>query len=390
MSNAQTNRFYQKEPAIIQPGSRPVERLLYLEDHGVQYQCVQKCYPIVKPKPEPIPPPIVEPPAPAPPVRALIRPSIHPPIITIQPTKLPRVIPISYCQLMCLRYPYSIQCARCKRPMILEKTPVAPPVRVIHPPPVTTTTPPAPIEIPPPPKVIPIPPPRPVIPRTLPPPPAPPAPIRVQPPPQVIFNTMRCCYIDRCLVLPIQPVCPSVCYEPCDAICTGRCHTNPTCPNKCSEVAKQLREYKIKFMIWLHAKLDAIKLTHRQMVEQCILRTRAHYVSQIKSLQSQIKAAHPFLFTEPDNNSPEMRRSMQHGISINILGQQNIGGKGSTGGEQGGASPQFHVNQNIGISNNDPGSPEVGAGAPETSTKTPESEQEAPQQEQSGAVAVAG
>lgn len=329
----------------------------------MQYQCVQKCYPIAKPKPmpkpvpiAPIPPPDVEPPLPAPPVRRLVHPTLPPPVLTIQPSKLPRVLPITYCQLMCLRYPYSIQCARCKGPVVLRKPQVAPP-------PMRPT----------PPKLIPMP-----LPKT----PAPPSPIRVQPPPQVIFNTMRCCYLNHCTVLPIQPSCPSICYEPCDAMCTGRCQTNPTCPNKCADVAEKLREYKIKFMIWLHAKLDAIKLTHRQMVEECILRTRAHYVSQIKSLQSQIRAAHPFLFTEPNNLSPAMRRSMQHGISINILGQQNIGGKGgATGGEQGGASPQFHVNQNIGISNNDPGSPEV----PETAAETPATEAGTPKGEQSSA-----
>lgn len=324
-------------------------------------------------KPKPIPPPIVEKPHPPPPIRAMVKPVITPPIVTIQPTKLPKVVPISYCQLMCLRYPYSIQCARCKRPIVPVKTPVAPPVRVIHPPPVRPT--------PPPPKVIPIAPPRPVIVK-------PPAPIRVQPPPQVVFNTMRCCYINHCVVLPIQPVCPSVCYEPCDATCTGRCQTNPNCPNKCAEVTQKLREYKVKFMIWLHAKLDAIKLTHRQMVEECILRTRAHYVSQIKTLQSQIKAAHPFLFTEPDNVSPAMRRGLQHGISINILGQQNVGGKGGASGGEG--SPQYHVNQNIGISNNDPGSPEVGAGEPSTEATNTETEATPVEsQEQSGAVAVA-
>lgn len=354
MSNGQTSTLYEKEP-FIQSGSRPIERLLYLEDHGIQYQCVQKCYPIAKPKPipkpvpiVPVPPPIVEPPPSAPPRRALVKPTLPPPILSIHPTKLPRVLPITYCQLMCLRYPYSIQCARCKRPV------APPPVKVTIPPPS------------PPPKSIPINPPASPTPTQ--------PPIRIQPPPQVIFNTMRCCYLNHCTVLPIQPTCPSICYEPCDAMCTGRCQTNPTCPNKCANVAEKLREYKIKFMIWLHAKLDAIKLTHRQMVEACILRTRAHYVSEIKSLQSQIKAAHPFLFTEPGNVSPSMRRAMQHGISINILGQQNIG-KGAGGGADG--SPQYHVSQNIGISNNDPGSSEA-----ETSSETPTKETEAPMKEQ--------
>lgn len=317
---------------------------------------------------------------------------------------------------MCLRYPYSIQCARCKRPVVVKTPavpipvrppPTPPPIKVVPPPPPPRVipirpSPPQPVIVrpPPPQPVIVRPaPPQPVIVRPPPPPPPLPAPIRVQPPPKVVFNTMRCCYIDRCMVLPIQPTCPSICYEPCDAMCTGRCHTNPTCPNKCAEVAEKLREYKIKFMIWLHAKLDAIKLTHRQMVEECILRTRAHYVSQIKSLQSQIKAAHPYLFTEPNNISPAMRRSMQHGISINILGQQNVGGKGgATGGEQGGASPQFHVNQNIGISNNDPeGSPEVGGGPPDTTTETTQEnaqkqQDDAPEMEDKkpGAMAIAG
>lgn len=185
----------------------------------------------------------------------------------------------------------------------------------------------------------------------------PPPPVLVQPPPQVVYNKMRCCYMDRCFIFPIQPVCPTICYEPCNAICTGRCLPNPTCPNKCVEVGVKLREYKVKFMIWLKLKLDQIKLRHRQMLELCILRTRANYVSEIKALQAQLIKSHPYLTAEESSTS--LRRSANKGIYINILGQQNFGGRGKGASTSGGEASSYHVNQNIGINNNDsPGSEE--------------------------------
>lgn len=195
-------------------------------------------------------------------------------------------------------------------------------------------------------QVAPIPPPQQPI------PPPPPPPVVIQPPPLVVYNKMRCCYLDRCFIFPIQPVCPTICYEPCNAICTGRCLLNPTCPNKCVEVGVKLREFKVKFMIWLKLKLDQIKLRHRQMVEECILRTRANYVSEIKALQAQLIKSHPYLMAEESSSS--LRRAANKGIYINILGQQNFGSRGKPSS---GEASSYHVNQNIGINNNDsPGS----------------------------------
>lgn len=322
---------YAPEPPLIQAGSRPIERLSFIEEAGVEYQCVQKCYPIVKPIPPPPPPPVK-------PILPTRPPLLLPPIIRTVPTKLPRLVPLTTCQFVCYRYPYSAECAQCKPTPPL---PPPPPIRLVRPiprPPMQVMAQKAPVT----PAPAPLPPPTP--------PPPPPAPIVVQPPPVVIYNQMRCCYMDRCFVFPIQPVCPTLCYEPCNAICTGRCLPNPTCPNKCVEVGVKLKEYKIKFMIWLKIKLDQIKLRHRQMLEECILRTRANYVSEIRALQAQLIKSHPYLYAE--QNSQSMRRGAHKGIYINILGQQNFGGKGSKSGSTGEPS-SYHVNQNIGINNND-------------------------------------
>lgn len=86
------------------------------------------------------------------------------------------------------------------------------------------------------------------------------------------------------------------------------------------------------------------------MVEECILRTRANYVSEIRTLQAQLVAANPYLSFERVNDPTSPAR--RAGISINILGQQNIGHPGEASGENGtGSAGQFHVSQNIGINN---------------------------------------
>lgn len=303
----------------------------------MEYQCIQKCYPIFRPSPPASPPVRFKPPPTSPPI-------LVPPVIATIPTKLPHVVPLSSCQVVCYRYPYSAECSRCKLPQV--KPIPKPALKILEQK--------SPIS----PKLIPAPPPPPL-----------PSPVIVQPAPVVMYNQMRCCYMDKCYIFPIQPTCPTICYEPCNAICTGRCLLNPTCPNKCVEVGVRLREYKIKFMIWLKMKLDQIKLRHRQMLEECILRTRANYVTEIRALQAELIKSHPYLYAE--QSSTPMRRGAGKGIYINILGQQNFGGRGAPKGAAGsGEASSYHVNQNIGINNNDsPNSENSESG--ETSTINP-------------------
>lgn len=116
-------------------------------------------------------------------------------------------------------------------------------------------------------------------------------------------------------------------------------------------------------MVWLHAKLKEIKERHRKMVEMCILRTRMNYSSEIRQLQVALAAAHPLLEVE---TSERVQPSRRGGIAINILGQQNIGSPGVAAGGGNGEPGSFHVNQNIGINNNEPTS----SGSSEESTTT--------------------
>ncbi|KAG5670250.1 hypothetical protein PVAND_000527 [Polypedilum vanderplanki] len=50
------------------------------------------------------------------------------------------------------------------------------------------------------------------------------------------YERKQCCYMDQCSFVPISASCEPRCYEPCDSVCTGRCLVNPQCPNDCEKV----------------------------------------------------------------------------------------------------------------------------------------------------------
>lgn len=100
--------------------------------------------------------------------------------------------------------------------------------------------------------------------------------------PEILFvNTYekKCCYLDRCDVVPIDFNCDPICYEPCDSPCTGQCQLNPQCPKRCEEIHQQ--QLRIEYKIWLMQKINEIKLKYKKMAEACILRTQIAMESDI-------------------------------------------------------------------------------------------------------------
>jgi hypothetical protein len=116
----------------------------------------------------------------------------------------------------------------------------------------------------------------------------------------IVINSQvkRCCYLDRCDEVPITYDCESVCYEPCDADCSGRCSINPQCPNECARIKRG--ELKIRYKIWLIQKLNEIKLKYRQLVEACILKTKLAMESELKTIYQQASTyiATPEIYVE--------------------------------------------------------------------------------------------
>lgn len=91
----------------------------------------------------------------------------------------------------------------------------------------------------------------------------------------------QCCYLDKCQTVPLHAKCDPRCYEPCDAVCTGRCMVNPQCPNECNRIAKQ--QYMMKYRIWLAKKLNDIKTKYRQLATECLLRTRTAFAAEVQN-----------------------------------------------------------------------------------------------------------
>lgn len=95
------------------------------------------------------------------------------------------------------------------------------------------------------------------------------------------YERKQCCYMDQCSYVPLAASCEPRCYEPCDAVCTGRCYVNPQCPNECERV--RLEQYKLQYRIWLSQKLNEIKKKYRAMATACLLRTRLAFVGEVQN-----------------------------------------------------------------------------------------------------------
>jgi hypothetical protein len=99
----------------------------------------------------------------------------------------------------------------------------------------------------------------------------------------------QCCYLDTCMTVPMDAKCEPVCYEPCDSVCTGRCMVNPQCPHECDRIKKE--QFKLKYRIWLAAKLNDIKRKYREMATACLLRTRLAFVGEVQNYYQAAKMA---------------------------------------------------------------------------------------------------
>lgn len=102
------------------------------------------------------------------------------------------------------------------------------------------------------------------------------------------YERKQCCYLDKCTTVPLDAKCDPICYEPCDAACTGRCFVNPQCPHECDRIKKQ--QYKLKYRIWLAGKLNEIKQKYRQMATACLLRTRLAFVGEVQNYYQAAKS----------------------------------------------------------------------------------------------------
>jgi hypothetical protein len=213
------------------------------------------------------------------------------------------------------------------------------------------------------------------------------------------YFSKQCCYLSNCIVVGIQDECPNVCYEPCDAVCTGNCLVNPTCPGQCQEIYLLEQKYIEEYRMWLALKMNEIKLKYRQLYEECLLRTNQALTLEVSSLktsaQGHLQLLQQFVQTkfeggtfsesiperfitvnttkkglladeyyedyeeestessemEEYEDSDDMRRrgGRNYGIEINIEGQKNYGT--GVGAGEGGAKSSYQVNQNIGINN---------------------------------------
>lgn len=103
------------------------------------------------------------------------------------------------------------------------------------------------------------------------------------------YERKQCCYLDDCVTVPFDTQCDPICYEPCDATCTGRCNVNPTCPNECVRIRNE--EFKIRYRVWLAGKLNEIKQKYRDMATACLLRTRLAFVGEVQNYYQAAKSA---------------------------------------------------------------------------------------------------
>lgn len=103
------------------------------------------------------------------------------------------------------------------------------------------------------------------------------------------FQRKQCCYLDACNTVSLQEKCDPICYEPCDAVCTGRCRLNPQCPNECDRIRQE--QNKLRYRIWLAQKLNDIKKKYRAMATACLLRTRLAFVGEVQNYYQAARGA---------------------------------------------------------------------------------------------------
>lgn len=199
---------------------RPIWKFSSFFESNVQYQCYQKCIPVVQSQPQML---------------------------------------VDLCNKICPHNPTMPDCAKC--PMILSQT--APTMTIDE---ITRRLDKAEPEI-----------------------------IVIEPQSHAIFfrpevmvvgqERKQCCYMDQCETVPLHTTCESRCYEPCDAVCTGRCRLNPQCPNQCEIVKLDL--YKVQYKMWLATRLNEIKRKYRAMATACLLKTRLAFVEEVHGVQAQ-------------------------------------------------------------------------------------------------------
>lgn len=95
------------------------------------------------------------------------------------------------------------------------------------------------------------------------------------------YERKQCCYLDKCSTVPMNAKCDPICYEPCDSACTDRCMVNPQCPYECDRIRKE--QLKMRYRMWLAAKLNEIKMKYREMATACLLRTRLAFVGEVQN-----------------------------------------------------------------------------------------------------------
>jgi hypothetical protein len=116
------------------------------------------------------------------------------------------------------------------------------------------------------------------------------------------YERKQCCYLDKCTTVPLSAKCDPICYEPCDAACTGRCLVNPQCPHECDRITKE--QYKLRYRMWLAEKLNDIKQKYREMATACLLRTRLAFVGEV---QHYYKAASLAIGEISENGEAEVK-----------------------------------------------------------------------------------
>lgn len=110
--------------------------------------------------------------------------------------------------------------------------------------------------------------------------------------PEIVVNgyeRKQCCYLDKCTTVPLAQKCDPICYEPCDAVCTGRCQVNPQCPHECDRILRE--QYKLRYRMWLVQKLNDIKQKYRAMATACLLRTRLAFVGEVQNYYQAARGA---------------------------------------------------------------------------------------------------
>lgn len=110
--------------------------------------------------------------------------------------------------------------------------------------------------------------------------------------PEIVVNgyeRKQCCYLDKCTTVPLSQKCEPICYEPCDAVCTGRCQVNPQCPHECDRILRE--QYKLRYRMWLVQKLNDIKQKYRAMATACLLRTRLAFVGEVQNYYQAARGA---------------------------------------------------------------------------------------------------